>query len=96
MKHHLHTKGFGVEVNPEDEDELIKAMHKRKTAVFIELVEGGKLPLRPGIRRFMKECMDAGLILGIYILLQMKTQLTLWLIKFLPTSSLILYLQEIL
>ncbi|MCJ7723364.1 MAG: HAD-IA family hydrolase [Anaerolineales bacterium] len=65
MKHHLHTKGFGVEVNPEDEDELIKAMHKRKTAVFIELVEGGKLPLRPGIRRFMKECMDAGLILGI-------------------------------
>lgn len=65
MKHHLHTKGFGVEVKPEDEDELIKAMHKRKTAVFIELVEGGKLPLRPGIRRFMKECMDAGLILGI-------------------------------
>jgi beta-phosphoglucomutase-like phosphatase (HAD superfamily) len=28
MKHHLHTKGFGVEVNPEDE--LIKAMHKRR------------------------------------------------------------------
>ena len=31
MKHHLHTRGFGKEVKPEDEDELIKAMHKSKT-----------------------------------------------------------------
>jgi len=31
MRHHLHTKGFGREVKPEEEDELIKAMHKRKT-----------------------------------------------------------------
>jgi HAD superfamily hydrolase (TIGR01509 family) len=65
MKHHLHTQGFGKEVKPEDEDELIKAMHKRKTSMFIEMVESGKLPLRPGVHRFMKEAMDAGLILGI-------------------------------
>ena len=54
MKHHLHTQGFGKEVKPEDEDELIKAMHKRKTTMFIELIESGKLPLRPGIHRFMQ------------------------------------------
>jgi HAD superfamily hydrolase (TIGR01509 family) len=65
MKHHLHTKGFGAEVKPEEEDELIKAMHKRKTAMFIELIESGKLPLRPGIRRFMREAMEKGLILGV-------------------------------
>ncbi len=65
MKHHLHTRGFGKEVKPEEEDELIKVMHKRKTAMFIEMVESGKLPLRPGVHRFMKEAMDAGLILGI-------------------------------
>lgn len=65
MKHHLHTRGFGKEVKPEEEDELIKAMHKRKTTIFIEMVESGRLPLRPGIHRFMKEAMDAGLILGI-------------------------------
>ena len=65
MKHHLHTKGFGVEVKPEDEDELIKEMHKYKTQTFIELIESGKLPLRPGIKRFMQEGMDAGLILGV-------------------------------
>jgi HAD superfamily hydrolase (TIGR01509 family) len=65
MKHHLNTKGFGKEVKPEEVDELIKAMHKRKTALFIELIESGKLPLRPGIHRFMKEAMAAGLIIGV-------------------------------
>ena len=65
MKHHLHTRGFGKEVKPEDEDELIKAMHKRKTTIFIDLIESGKLPLRPGIHRFMQEAKQAGLILGV-------------------------------
>jgi HAD superfamily hydrolase (TIGR01509 family) len=65
MKHHLETKGFGKEVKPEEVDELIKAMHKRKTALFIELIESGKLPLRPGIHRFMQEAMQAGLIIGV-------------------------------
>ncbi|MBE0411011.1 MAG: HAD-IA family hydrolase [Anaerolineales bacterium] len=65
MRHYLHTDGFGVDVKPEEEDDLIKAMHKRKTAIFIDLIESGKLPLRPGVRRFMKEAMDLGLILGV-------------------------------
>lgn len=65
MKHHLHTKGFGVEVNPEEEDELIKEMHKYKTQTFVELIQSGKLPLRPGVKRFMQEGMDAGLTLGV-------------------------------
>jgi len=65
MRHHLHTKGFGREVKPEEEDELIKAMHKRKTEVFIELIKEGALPLRPGIKRIMKEAMNKGLKVGI-------------------------------
>jgi HAD superfamily hydrolase (TIGR01509 family) len=65
MKHHLNTRGFGREVKPEEIDELIKAMHKHKTTLFIDLIEGGKLPLRPGIHRFMKEGMEAGLTLAI-------------------------------
>ncbi len=65
MKHHLHTKGFGKDVDPQEEDELIKAMHKWKTSRFIEMIESGQLPLRPGIHRFMKEAMDAGLLLGV-------------------------------
>ena len=65
MRHHLHTKGFGREVKPEEEDGLIKALHKRKTEIFIELIKDGALPLRPGIKRIMKETMSRGLKVGI-------------------------------
>ncbi|OGO61483.1 MAG: hypothetical protein A2032_06975 [Chloroflexi bacterium RBG_19FT_COMBO_49_13] len=65
MKHHLQTRGFSKPVAPEQVDDLIKDMHKRKTALFVELIETGKLPLRPGIHRFMKEAMDAGLKIGV-------------------------------
>jgi HAD superfamily hydrolase (TIGR01509 family) len=65
MKHHLQTKGFSKPVPPEKVDDLIKEMHKRKTAIFVELIETGKLPLRPGIHRFMKEAMEAGLMIGV-------------------------------
>ncbi|HBG74145.1 MAG: hypothetical protein A2X25_04125 [Chloroflexi bacterium GWB2_49_20] len=65
MKHHLQTRGFSKPVPPEEVDELVKAMHKRKTALFVELIESGKLPLRPGIHRFMQEAMQAGLMVGV-------------------------------
>ncbi len=65
MKHHLNTKGFGVEVAPEEVDELIKKLHKRKTEIFVELIASGSLPLRPGVKRLMQEAMAAGLIVGV-------------------------------
>ncbi len=65
MKHHLQTKGFSKPIPPEQVDDLIKDMHKRKTAIFVELIESGKLPLRPGVHRFMKEAMQAGLMIGV-------------------------------
>jgi len=64
MKHHLRTKGFGVEIKPEDVDDHIKSMHLRKTAIFVEMIESGELPLRP-VKRLMQETNDAGLILGV-------------------------------
>lgn len=65
MKHHLNTKGFGKEINPDEIDDLVQRMHKHKTAVFVELIESGHLPLRPGIKRFMKEINQEGLVMGI-------------------------------
>jgi HAD superfamily hydrolase (TIGR01509 family) len=65
MKHDLHKRGFGKEVKPDEEDEIIQAMHKRKTTIFIELIESGKLPLRPGIYRFMQEGIQANLTLAV-------------------------------
>jgi HAD superfamily hydrolase (TIGR01509 family) len=65
MKHHLQSKGFSKPVHPEKLDDLIKEMHLRKTAIFVDLIETGKLPLRPGIHRFMKEAMESGLMIGV-------------------------------
>lgn len=63
MRHYMDTVGFGKAID--DPDQLIKDMHKRKTDIFIELIESGQLPPRPGVRRLMHEIMDAGLTLAI-------------------------------
>jgi len=65
MKHHWKTRGFSKPLTEEEIDNLVKEMHKRKTALFVELIETGKLPLRPGIHRFMKEAMEAGLKIAV-------------------------------
>ena len=65
MTHYLNTKGFGVEVKPDEAPDLIQRLHKRKTDIFIELIESGSLPLRPGVRRIMEEAAGLGLTLGV-------------------------------
>jgi HAD superfamily hydrolase (TIGR01509 family) len=65
MRHYFQTEGVFSNLNKDEEDELIKNLHKAKTEIFISLVESGKLPLRPGVKRLMKEAMAAGIILGI-------------------------------
>ena len=65
MRHHLRTAGFGVPIAPEEEDAVIQRLHLRKTDRFIELLESGRLPLRPGVQRLMREARDAGLTLGV-------------------------------
>jgi HAD superfamily hydrolase (TIGR01509 family) len=65
MKHYLHTKGFGKQIRPEDEEELIKKMHQAKTDQFIKLIESGSLPLRPGIKRLMQEANSANVLISI-------------------------------
>jgi HAD superfamily hydrolase (TIGR01509 family) len=49
----------------ESRDDMILALHKKKTAIFVELIKGGELPLRPGIRRIVEEAADAGVKLGV-------------------------------
>lgn len=49
----------------ESRDDLILALHKKKTAIFVELIKGGELALRPGIRRIVEEASAAGVKLGV-------------------------------
>jgi HAD superfamily hydrolase (TIGR01509 family) len=51
--------------NDDAKDELIKALHVRKTAITAGLVSEGGLPLRPGIVRIVDEAIGAGVRLGV-------------------------------
>lgn len=46
-------------------DGAVLAWHKRKTAVYKELVESGVMPARPGIARIVQEAHDAGWTLAV-------------------------------
>jgi hypothetical protein len=45
---------------PEARAALVASLHKRKTDLFMQAVERGDMPLRPGVARLVKEAIDAG------------------------------------
>lgn len=65
MLHQLRTEGFGRPAASGEEAAFIQELHLRKTALFVEMVEQGSLPLRPGVHRLMREAQAAGLTLGV-------------------------------
>ena len=46
-------------------DEFVQELHLLKTELFISLIETGKLPLRPGIKRIMLEANEKDILVGI-------------------------------
>lgn len=44
---------------------LIPELHKKKTAIFTELIANGSLPLRPGVARIVDDAHAAGVRLGV-------------------------------
>jgi HAD superfamily hydrolase (TIGR01509 family) len=48
-------------VAEEERDRLIASLHRAKTDIFMEIIEGGALPLRPGVARLVDEAHGAGL-----------------------------------
>ena len=44
-----------------DKDALIQTLHVTKTDLFMEIIEGGALPLRPGVARMIDAALDSGL-----------------------------------
>ena len=58
------TPGFvrahGLPEDPDGQAALLADWHRRKTAIYTDMVADGKLPTRPGIRRIIGEAQDAG------------------------------------
>lgn len=50
---------------PPDPDAFIRRLHARKTERYVELLQSGAIPLRPGVARLLREAHQAGLILAI-------------------------------
>jgi HAD superfamily hydrolase (TIGR01509 family) len=63
MKHYFQEEGLFAEFSPAEMKDLLLTIHKKKTGIFLEMLETGKLPLRPGIKRFMKEAMELDLLI---------------------------------
>ncbi len=49
----------------EDITEFAAKLHKRKTHFYLELLQSGAIPLRPGVERLINEAREAGLRLAI-------------------------------
>jgi HAD superfamily hydrolase (TIGR01509 family) len=62
MTHYFDQRGWPPGKTVET---LIPELHKRKTAIFTDLIAKGSLPLRPGVARIVDEARAAGVRLGV-------------------------------
>lgn len=64
IRHYMEEIG-SPELDRADIDEHIKAIHVYKTDLFQKRLNGGEVPLRPGVERLIREARDAGIRLSI-------------------------------
>lgn len=50
---------------PEDFDQFVKDLHAAKTRFYVQLMEEGKVPLRPGVENLIKEAKAANMRMAI-------------------------------
>ena len=63
MRHYFNQTGWPGQYT--DRDLLISELHKLKTELFMELIQSGSLPLRPGVARLVDEAIDNGIKLAV-------------------------------
>ncbi len=59
MRRHFNEVGWPDSVT--DRDHLIAELHQAKTGIFMQIIESGALPLRPGVARMVDAAIDSGL-----------------------------------
>jgi HAD superfamily hydrolase (TIGR01509 family) len=50
---------------PEAQKEVVGAWHKKKSAIYKDIIQSGKIPPRPGVKRISEEALDAGWTLAV-------------------------------
>jgi HAD superfamily hydrolase (TIGR01509 family) len=64
IRHHFEIAGW-PSAAAGDPDAFVAELHKRKTAIFTEIIATGQLPLRPGVARIVDAAIGAGVRLGV-------------------------------
>jgi HAD superfamily hydrolase (TIGR01509 family) len=59
------VRAAGLPDDPEAQRAEVARWHRRKTEIYVEMVEAGRLPARPGVRRVIDAALDAGWTLGV-------------------------------
>jgi len=65
MTAHWNEVGWPDVIPEEDRVTKVKALHLQKTDIFMELIDEGLIPLRPGVLRLVDEAIDAGVRLAV-------------------------------
>jgi HAD superfamily hydrolase (TIGR01509 family) len=63
MVHYFDNNGWPRFV--QDKDAFIKELHKLKTDLFMQIIESGELPLRPGVARIIDEAIAENIKLAV-------------------------------
>lgn len=63
MRHYFHEEGLLTQLSSPEMDAHLIELHACKTSIFLDMIGAGGLPLRPGIKRFMGEAMERGLLI---------------------------------
>jgi HAD superfamily hydrolase (TIGR01509 family) len=59
------VRANGLPEDPDGQANTLATWHKRKTAIYTDMVAAGTLPTRPGIRRIIAAAQDAGWTLAV-------------------------------
>lgn len=64
LRYYIENFSSGFEAPP-DLAEFIRELHAAKTRFYLELMQAGAIPLRPGVERLLREALAAGLRLAL-------------------------------
>mmetsp|Transcript_22578 Transcript_22578/g.40747 ORF Transcript_22578/g.40747 Transcript_22578/m.40747 type:complete len:284 (-) Transcript_22578:1234-2085(-) len=64
MTAHWNEVGWPDAIPEEERAEKVKGLHLQKTAIFMDLIDAGSIPLRPGVLRIVDEAISNGVRLA--------------------------------
>jgi HAD superfamily hydrolase (TIGR01509 family) len=64
IRHYMQQQQPGDELSP-DTDAFIAALHAEKTSIYVNMMTAGRVPLRPGVERLIREAREKDLRLAI-------------------------------